>query len=361
MRGCPILEIDLNKIRYNAIQVVEKCHQQGIAVIGVTKGFSAMHQIVSAMVEGGIDGLADARMENVIELRKAGFTQPITLLRLPSLSDVMNVVQHTNTSINSEIIVIEALAEAAKKLKKIHQVILMVDVGDLREGILEENVLTITKLISCFPEIKLAGLGTNMGCFGGILPSSENLGMLVEMGRAVEKQLGIELEIISGGGTSSLFLVENHQVPSRINQLRIGEGILLGTDTTHSRKIPWLCHDAFLLRAEVIEVNSKPSIPTGTIGRDSFGNIPEFIDIGIRKRAIVSMGKQDVNIAGISPVDENLIILGASSDHLIVDITDSTQEIKVGGEIAFSLTYSGLLSVSDSKYVEKRFKGIIND
>jgi len=361
MRGCPILEIDLEKIRYNSSQVVEKCHQQGIDVIGVTKGFSAMHQIVSAMVEGGIDGLADARMENVIELRKRGFIQPITLLRLPSLSNVINVVQHTNTSINSEITVIKALAQAAKKLKKIHQVILMVDVGDLREGILQENVLDIAKQISCLKEIRLSGLGTNMGCFGGILPSPKNLGKLVKMGHAVEQQLGIKLEIISGGGTSSLFLVENHHIPDGVNQLRIGEGILLGTDTTNSRKISWLHHDAFLLRAEVIEVNSKPTIPTGTIGRDAFGNIPEFIDIGIRERAIVSMGKQDVNIEGINPIDENLIILGASSDHLIIDITDSEQKIKVGDQIAFSLTYAGLLSVSDSKYVGKLFKGGTND
>ena len=120
MRSCPMLEIDLEKIKYNAIQVVDKCHQQGIAVIGVTKGFSAMHRIVSAMVEGGVDGLADARMENVIELRRRGFTLPITMLRLPRLSNVTNVVQHTNTSINSEITVIKALAKAAKKLKKIH-------------------------------------------------------------------------------------------------------------------------------------------------------------------------------------------------------------------------------------------------
>jgi len=357
MRGCPMLEIDLNKIRYNSSQVVERCHQQGIEVIGVTKGFSAMHQIVSAMVEGGVDGLADARMENVIELRKRGFTQPITMLRLPRLSSVINVVQHTNTSINSEMTVIKALAKAAKKLDKIHKVILMVDVGDLREGILQENVLDIAQQISCLEGIKLSGLGTNMGCFGGILPSPKNLGKLVEMGHAVERQLGHKLEIISGGGTSSLFLVENHQIPAGVNQLRIGEGILLGTDTTNSRKISWLNHDAFLLRAEVIEVNSKPTIPTGTIGRDAFGNIPEFIDIGIRKRAIVSMGKQDVNIDGISPIDEKLIILGASSDHLIVDITDSDQLIKVGDQIAFSLTYAGVLSVSDSKYVGKLFKG----
>jgi len=357
MRGCPMLEIDLDKIKYNTIQVVKKCHQHGIAVIGVTKGFSAMHQIVSAMVAGGVDGLADARMENVIELRKRGFTLPITMLRLPRLSNVINVVQHTNMSINSEITVIKALAKAAKKLKKIHQVILMVDVGDLREGILKENVIDIAKQISSFKEIKLAGLGTNMGCFGGILPSPDNLGVLVEMGHAVERQLGLTLDIISGGGTSSLFLVENNQVPAGVNQLRIGEGILLGTDTTNNRKITGLHHDAFLLRAEVIEVNSKPTMPTGTIGRDAFGNIPEFTDIGIRKRAIVSMGKQDVNIEGISPIDEKLIILGASSDHLIIDIADSKQTIKVGDQISFSLTYAGLLSVSDSKYVGKLFKG----
>ena len=357
MRGCPMLEIDLDKIKYNASQVVERCHQQGIAVIGVTKGFSAMHQIVSAMVEGGIDGLADARMENVIELRKRGFTQPITLLRLPSLSNILNVVQYTNTSINSEISVIKALAQTAKKLKKIHQVILMVDVGDLREGILQENVLDITRQISYLTEIELSGLGTNMGCFGGILPSPDNLGKLVKMGQAMEQQLGRKLDILSGGGTSSLFLVENHQIPDGINQLRIGEGILLGTDTTNNRKISWLHHDAFLLRAEVIEINSKPSVPTGTIGRDAFGNIPEFIDVGIRKRAIVSMGKQDVNIDGISPIDGKIIILGASSDHLIVDITDSTQAINIGDQIAFSLTYPGVLSVSDSKYVGKKFKG----
>ena len=214
MRGCPILDIDLEKIRYNSIQVVEKCHRQGIAVFGVTNGFGAMHQIVSAMVEGRVDGLADARMENILELRKKGFIHPITLLRIPRLSNVENVVKYADTSVNSEIIVIKALAEAAKKFNKIHQVILMVDVGDLREGILKENVLDIARQIACLKGIKLSGLGTNMGCFGGILPSSTNLGILVELASAIENQLGYKLEIISGGATSSLSLVENHQVPA---------------------------------------------------------------------------------------------------------------------------------------------------
>ncbi|BBB91156.1 MAG TPA: alanine/ornithine racemase family PLP-dependent enzyme [Methylomusa anaerophila] len=354
----PLLDINLDKIRYNTAQVREKCRQQGIAVLGVTKGFSAMPQIVSAMLAGGADGLADSRMENIIELRNSGFTQPITLLRIPELSDVENVVRYADISVNSEITVMEALAETAQKTEKSHQVILMVDVGDLREGILKEHVLETAKQISRLKGVRLLGLGTNMGCFGGVLPSTDNLGLLVELGFRIENQLGFKLEVISGGGTSTLLLVENRKVPAGINQLRIGEGILLGTDTTNQRKISWLWDDAFVLSAEVIELKSKPSVPMGDIGRDAFGNVPEFVDIGIRKRAILALGKQDVYIEGIVPVDGNLKILGASSDHLIVDVTDTEQDIKVGDNISFQLTYSGLVSASHSRYVAKKFREV---
>ncbi|WP_434512024.1 alanine racemase [Desulfitobacterium sp. AusDCA] len=356
MQECPVLEIDLDTITFNSLQVVKKCREEDITVVGVTKGFTAMHQIVTAMLRGGIEELADARMENIIELRTRNFDNPITLLRIPRLSNVKNVVQYADTSMNSEITVIKALAEAAQKIGKVHQIILMVDVGDLREGVLQENVLGAVAQIIGLRGVVLAGLGTNMGCFGGILPSVDNLGLLVELSYAVERNLGHKLEIISGGGTSSLLLVENNTVPAGINQLRVGEGILLGTDTTNNRSIPWLRQDTFLLRAEVIEVKSKPSVPIGEIGQDAFGNVPEFKDVGIRKRAIVELGKQDVYMEGIFPLDQTMRILGASSDHTIVDITDSEQEIKVGDEIVFGLTYPGLLSASDSRYVKKQFK-----
>lgn len=357
MQGCPVLEIDLDKITANAERVVAKCREKGIEVLGVTKGFSAMQQIVGAMLAGGIEGLADARMENIVELRKQNFQNPITLLRIPRLSNVNNVVQYADTSINSEVAVIRALAAAALQLGKRHNIMLMVDVGDLREGIMQENVLDTVRQIGGLPGVNFIGIGTNMGCFGGILPSVNNLGLLVELGLAVERQLGHRLEVISGGGTSTLLLVESDLIPAGINQLRIGEGILLGTDTTNNRGIPWLYQDAFRLRAEVIEVKEKPSVPIGEVGKDAFGNTPQFIDAGIRKRAILALGKQDVYIEGIFPLEEKAKILGASSDHTIVDITDAGQELAVGDELVFGLTYPGLLSASDSRYVEKRFKG----
>ncbi|WP_371362480.1 Ornithine racemase [Sporomusa rhizae] len=357
MQGCPVLEIDLDKITANAERVVAKCWEKGIEVLGVTKGFSAMQQIVGAMLAGGIEGLADARMENIVELRKQNFQNPITLLRIPRLSNVNNVVQYADTSINSEVAVIRALAAAALQLGKRHNIMLMVDVGDLREGIMQENVLDTVRQIGGLPGVNFIGIGTNMGCFGGILPSVNNLGLLVELGLAVERQLGHRLEVISGGGTSTLLLVESDLIPAGINQLRIGEGILLGTDTTNNRGIPWLYQDAFRLRAEVIEVKDKPSVPIGEVGKDAFGNTPQFIDAGIRKRAILALGKQDVYIEGIFPLEGKAKILGASSDHTIVDITDAGQELAVGDELVFGLTYPGLLSASDSRYVEKRFKG----
>jgi Predicted amino acid racemase len=181
--------------------------------------------------------------------------------------------------------------------------------------------------------------------------------LLVELQQTIERQLDIELQIISGGGTSTLLLVEAGKVPVGINQLRIGEGILLGTDTTNSRTIPWLYTDAFLLEAEVIELKSKPSVPIGDIGRDSFGNVPQFVDIGVRNRAILALGKQDVYIEGIEPLERNIKILGASSDHLIIDVTDSQKQIRVGDDITFRLTYSGLLSASQSRYISRTFIG----
>jgi predicted amino acid racemase len=353
----PSLQINVDKIQYNTAAIVERCRRQSISVLGVTKGFTAIEQIVQAVVEGGVDGLADSRMENIIEMRDRGFHLPITLLRIPRLSDVVNVIRYVDTSVNSEFTVIQALADAARTRGRVHQVILMIDVGDLREGLLQENAFRAAVQTTKLQGVKLVGLGTNMGCFGGVLPSTDNLGLLVRLTRAIEHRLGSRLEVVSGGGTSSLLLLENGLLPSGINQLRIGEGILLGTDTTNQRSIPGLHQDAFRLQAEVIELKEKPSLPIGEIGRDAFGNIPQFVDLGNRKRAIVALGRQDVNIEGIWPLTAGISIIGASSDHLILDVTDSETDIRMGDEIAFGLTYSGLLSASQSRYIAKVFIG----
>jgi predicted amino acid racemase len=347
------LDINLSKVEENARRIVEHCKPFGIDVLGVTKGFTAIPRIVEAMIRGGIDRLADSRMENIISLRKKGFTQSISLLRIPRLSGVKKVVEYADYSVNSELAVIRGLSDAAKAAGKNHKVILMIDVGDLREGVLPEDALEIAGKIAVLEGVTLSGIGTNMGCYGGVLPTAHNLSLLIEIAKEIESKIGIEFEIISGGGTSSLKLIESNEMPTGINQLRIGEGILLGTDTTHDYKIPWLHQDAFLLKTEVIEVKVKPSVPIGKTGLDAFGHKPVFSDNGLRKRAIVALGRQDVNIDGLIPYDPAMLVLGASSDHMVIDVTDSERDITVGEQITFKLNYQGLLFLCNSKYVRK--------
>jgi len=350
-----VLDIYLNKITSNARHVVNLCESRNIEVLGVTKGFSANPWIVAAMIKGGIKGLADSRLENVASLRSLGYSEPVTLLRIPCLSDAEHVVKLTDYSLNSEQVVIEALSKAAQSQGKIHNIIMMIDVGDRREGILPEDTLQTVKKIRMLEGVRLMGIGTNMGCYGGILPTLDNLHMLLDIKEEIENSLDMPVEIVSGGGTSSLKLVGDGSIPEGINQLRIGEGILLGTDTTHNSVIEQLAQDTFILRSEIVELKEKSSVPVGIAGLDAFGNQPHFEDMGIRRRAIISLGRQDVNSDGIIPTDPAMTILGASSDHMLIDVTDSQQRLKVGDTISFRLNYQGLLHLSNSRYVAKNY------
>lgn len=350
------LEIELGKISENSHRVAEICANRGIEVLGVTKGFSAIPRIVEAMISGGINKLADARLENIMSLRYYGFTQDMTLLRIPMLSRAEQVVAYTECSLNSELSVIKALSDAALSNGRRHNIVLMIDVGDLREGILPDEAADTMRKVLGMKGVYVCGVGTNMGCYGGILPTEKNLSMLNEVARDLESIAGRQFEAVSGGGTSSLMLVARGEMPEGINQLRVGEGILLGTDTTHNCDIPWLYQDAFLLYSEIVEIKNKPSVPYGEVGLDAFGNIPQFVDNGVRKRAIVALGRQDVSIDGVMPVDTGISILGASSDHMILDITDASERLKVGDQVCFRLNYHGLLNLCSSKYVRRVYK-----
>ncbi|MDI3481655.1 MAG: ornithine racemase [Tepidanaerobacteraceae bacterium] len=348
----PCVEIDINKIRHNARYVVDYCGKNGIEVMGITKGICALLPVVMAMLDAGVKKLGDSRLHNIEALRKAGFEVPIYLIRIPMLSEVRDAVHLADGSLNSEVGVIKALAHEAQAIGKIHKVILMVDVGDLREGVMPEDVLDVAGQIIGCPGVEFEGLGTNLGCYGGILASYENTKVLVDLAADIEKRYGIKVKTLSGGNTATLALLEKGELAPGINQFRIGEAILLGTDETNSRNVPGTLQGTMKLKAEVIEVKTKPSLPIGEVGRDAFGNVPVFEDKGLMKRAIVALGKQDCRIEGLRPLDETIEILGASSDHMIIDVTKRSK-IETGDVLEFGMNYGAMLSLMTSKYVDK--------
>lgn len=355
MKRNPRLDIYLDKIKNNSENIKAICLKHGIKVVGITKGCCAITEVGQAMIDGGIKILGDSRIENLKVLKKVELKAETMLIRIPMLSEVDRVLDWADISLNSEISVIKSLSQKALKRKIVHRIILMIDLGDLREGIMPDDALQMVGEIRKLPGVKLIGLGANFCCVSGVMPTRKNLTKLVELTEEIENNFHINLEVISGGNTSVLKLVENDIIPNRINQLRIGVGILLGQDDVRLRNIAGTYQDTFILTAEVIEVKEKPSLPRGEIGRDAFGEVPVFQDLGIRKRAILAIGKQDIHLNSLVPLEKEVKIVGASSDHLIIDITDFKEEIKVGDEVKFKLNYPALLSVTTSKYINKYF------
>ncbi|WP_291259101.1 ornithine racemase Orr [Fusobacterium sp.] len=351
----PKLEINISKLKKNLRTVSALIKKNNLSLTMVTKAYCADINIISELVdENVIDYLADSRIQNLKNLKNINI--PKILLRIPMLSEVKDVIETVDISFNSEYVVIEKLNIEAEKRGKIHKIVIMVDLGDLREGYFDEKELfeAIEKIIK-LKNIKLIGVATNLTCYGAVLPSETNLGKLCSIAQKIEKRYCLKLEIVSGGNSSSLYLLQEGKMPTKINNLRIGEAILLGRETAYSQKLEGTYNDAFKLFCEIIEDKEKESIPIGEIGVDAFGNKPVYIDKGRRQRAILGIGKQDIKIDSITSVNENIEVIGASSDHTILDITVDKERYKVGDIVEFILDYGGIMSAFTSKYIEKSY------
>jgi ornithine racemase len=352
-RDFPYIEINLSKITHNTLVISNICKDKGIHIVGVSKVFCARRPIVLAMLKGEADIIGDSRIENLKRLEDIKCRK--MLLRIPMESHAAEVVKYADISLNSELETIKKLSRAAKRANRIHAIILMVDLGDLREGVLEQDVLKVVKDLMLLSNIRFCGIGTNLTCYGGVIPDKNNLIRLIELKKNIFESYGLDIPIVSGGNSSSLYAVLDGSIPEGINQLRIGEAIVLGRETAFGKQIPNCHRDGFILKGEIIEIKEKPSMPIGRRGKDAFGETPDFEDKGILKRAIIALGKQDISPEGLEAVDKNIIVLGASSDHLILNISNCNNLYRVGDTVDFYMDYGCLLRAMTSPYVKKYY------
>jgi len=347
----PRVEISLSQIRENTKKLSELYMQKGISLMGVTKAVLGEPSIAKAMIQGGVKFIADSRIENIQKMKSAGISTQFVLLRTP-LSQAESIVKNADISLNTEIETLKKLSYHAKGQNKIHQVIIMVELGDLREGILPCDLPQLVRKTLSLPHIKIIGIGCNLACYGGIKPDDKNMRELSELVDLIEKEFQIDLEIISGGNSANFEWFKSSQDVGRVNNLRLGESILLGCETVGRKVIPGLHTGAFQLIAEVIESKRKASVPLGEICQDAFGNVPGFLDRGDHQRVIIALGRQDVQVSNLKS-NNKLKMIGSSSDHIILD--GENHNLEVGDEIRFSLDYSGLLATMTSPFVIKQF------
>lgn len=351
----PRIVTDLNKLKENLDFLIDLCHSQGIKTAIVTKVFCADERIVDLINSSDADMIADSRTQNLSGMKT---DKPRLLLRIGMQSEADLIVSSSEISMQSEIDTVKKLNDSAKKLNKTHLIILMVDMGDLREGIFStdyEAILKTAREIDASEHLKLYGIGVNLTCYGGILPDTDNLGGLVSIKERIERDLGVVIPVVSGGNSSTMGMLTERKVPRGINHLRLGESFVLGNDTATCKPVDGLNTDCFVLEAEIIELKTKPSKPIGKSGPNAFGEYLEYPDRGMMKRAILAIGRQDVTVDGLRPVDPDVEIIGASSDHLIVNLTEAHKDYKVGDKIKFIPDYGALLHLFTSKYVDKTY------
>ncbi len=352
----PQLEVDLKKFRHNIDSVTKLCKDQGIEIAGVIKGFHAIPEMVKEFDKSSCKYIASSRMEQIIDSINLGCKKPFFLIRIPMLSEIEDLVKYVDYSLNSEVTVLEKINTECEKQGKRHGVVLMSDLGDLREGFWDKDELlkVAIHVENDLKNIDLLGVGTNLGCYGSIKATPEKMNELIEIAEKIEASIGRELEIISGGGTTSTMMVFDGTMPERINHLRVGEGIILANDygSLFGINADFLNQDVFTLKAEVIEVKDKPSHPVGELSFDAFGQVQTYVDRGIRRRALVALGKVDFGDPdSLIPRNKNIEILGASSDHLILDIENCKDDIQVGDIVEFDLCYATMVYATSSKNV----------
>lgn len=346
----PRINIFLDRISSNIRKLQEVLSP--VEIMGVTKGVCGDPYIAREMVNNGIRYLGDSRIQNIKRMRAKGIDARIFQIRSPQLSEIRETVKYADGAFVSELKIVKALSEKSREIGKKFAIIVMVELGDLREGVLPRDMPVFIKEAIGYGA-NIVGIGTNLGCFGGVIPTREKMENLLGVRDKIES-MGIELEIVSGGATDTISLFENGKIQG-INQLRIGEAILIGHDTTGNRKIDYLRQDTFIIEAEIIELKEKPSMPYGIIGRDAFGNIPHHVDRGIRKRAILALGRQDIDFEYLIPLEKGVEILGGSSDHMVVDVTDSKNVYEIGDVMSFYPLYPSLLKSMCSSHVKKRY------
>jgi predicted amino acid racemase len=353
----PLISINMEKLQRNLAIVTETAQRAGCSVMIVTESFCADGNIVNMLLaHPSVDYLADSRIQNIKTY--AGKGKSTVLLRLPQWCEIPELVQYADISLNSEIKTIELINAEAQRQGKMHRVVLMIDLGDLREGLYfedEDAIFSAVGAILRMEHVEFYGLGTNLTCYGGIIPTKDKLSLLTAWTDRIYERFSVRSPLVSGGNSSSYHLINRGELTEGINNLRLGEAFILGTETAGQRRIKNTFSDAVTLEAQIIEVQTKRSLPFGEQGSDALGNTTNFEDRGMIKRAVLAIGGQDVDTEKIESADPNVRILGTSSDQLLLDISASATDYRVGDAMRFTMQYDALLRAFTGIYIRRRY------
>ena len=344
------LTIDPAALLHNMRLLKELAENRNVSMSVVTKGLVGNEAIVRLLAENGAGSICEAHVQNLKKF--AALPVEKWLIRSPLMSETDDVVRYADVSLVSERAVLEKLSSSAAAAGSIHKAVIMLELGELREGCMPDELVPLCEYCKSLPGLELYGIGTHLSSVNEIVPDDSNMKALADAAAEVEYRLGVSLTVVSGGSSSAIKMLSEGRLPARVNHLRIGEAVLLGNIVCYDVPFEGARTDAFSLSAEIIELKEKPSAPWGKLADDS-SCVREPSTCPARKRALIAVGKQDVASKYLIPADPEIVIVGDTSDCLIADVTDCRTKYKPGDTVNFGLRYNGLVSAMASDYIEK--------
>jgi len=353
------ITIDLAALEQNVHTTDRWMKQIGASWTFVSKALCGHADTLRGMRDFGIESVADSRLEN---LRIVAETVPEWerwYLRPPQISSITEVVERCGVSMNTEREIIRALEKEAGRQGRKHRVVVMVELGDLREGILPGGLVEFYEEILRLEHVEVIGIGANLGCISGTVPNVDQFTQLALYRELLELKFGKKLPVISAGTTVVLPLMLRREIPRAINHFRIGEALFLGTNLIDGGTLPGLRDDVIELEVEIVEIKEKQLVALGeTSGETPFDALPPAeVSPGQRGfRAVLALGQLDTEVGGLAPIDPSVQLAGASSDLMVVNLTEGRGDRRVGDCIRFRVSYGAFVRLMANSYIEKTVK-----
>lgn len=353
------ITLDIKKLKHNFEYLNQLFNQQEIQWAVVTKMLCGNKQYLEELLKFDIKQVCDSRISNLRIIKEINPKVETLYIKPPAKRMIRSIVRYADISMNTEIETIKLLSKEAEKQKKTHKIIIMIELGELREGIMRDNLMEFYSQVFNLSNIEVVGIGTNLSCLYGVLPNQDKLIQLSLYEQLIEAKFNKTIDFVSGGSSVTIPLIFQNALPKGINHFRVGETLFLGTDVYNNNVFEKMETDVFMLYAEIIELIEKPQIPNGEMGTNVEGLSTTFDDNLIGKtsyRALIDIGLLDIDKKHIHPVDTNCSIVGGSSDMFVLDLLKNTKEYKVGDLLEFKLDYMGILKILNSKYIDKKLK-----
>ena len=329
---------DLQLLRGNVRALIAHCQELGVHLLPVLKGVEAWPVLAAMCLEEGLGHLAVSSASQAARLAGAGLPRPV-MLGLPPLSQVRDVASLCCRSVVSTEEAALALAEQARTLRLPHGVLLMMDLGDGREGCRPDQVPALARAVRhmTHPWFSLDGVAANFGCLVEAPPSPQSLDVLTMVACEVGRRAG-EAGEVSLGGSVLLPWLADHALPACVTELRIGYALFLGHFMGQDCAVAGLRQDAFLLAAEVLEAGVKQTEAEG-----------------LRRRIVLDVGVLEIAPNRLIPLDAGMRLVGASSDYLVYDVEECPRHFVTGEEVLFRPGYESLARAFHSCSVKKPY------